>query len=252
MTGQEKDFEPTVNPATATVQEMFGKVLQDRIQSGAVEQAIIKHVDKLIESAADDVFRSYGDVGKALKEQFAKAIMPQLESIGDLPTYHEYVTNRLKLATQNFYDNRLASVVDAELKDLLAEVPEEITLSWLVKHLVKQCESDSDGGYEGEITLIMRKMWDWCDSSYAVFLDPNPNVSERDCDYDLHLSKNKESGKWDLLGVRVDGRKPGEKICMGRLYNFDKVLFNIFAMKGSIDLDKGLDAEDYETSWRRD
>lgn len=91
-------FEPTVNPMTATVQEMFGQVLQQRIQSGALEQAIAKHVDDLINEAARDCLRSYGDVGRALKEQFTKAIMPQLDSIKDLPTYHEYVTNRLKLA----------------------------------------------------------------------------------------------------------------------------------------------------------
>ncbi len=248
---EQKQFEPTVNPMTATVQEMFGQVLSQRIQSGALEQAISKYVDKLIDDAASDCLRSYGDVGKALKEQFAKAIMPRLESIGDLPTYHEYVTNRLKLATQNFYDNRLAAVLDKELADLLTELPEQITLSWLVEQVVKWSREDNDE-YEGSITLIIRPTFDWSNTSMSVFLDKEPDQSERNCEYDMHLSLDKDSGKWEMLSLRVNGNKAGESLSMGRLYSFDKILFNIYAMKGRIDLDCGTDADDYHTSWCND
>lgn len=245
---EQKAFEPTINPMTATVQEMFGQVLSQRIQSGAVEQAIAKQVDKLIEDAASDCMRSYSDFGKALKEQFSKAIMPALDSISDLPTYHEYVTNRLKLATQNFYDNRLAVVLDKELADLLTEVPEEITLSWLVEQLVSEVKGDE---YEGEITLIIEE-----DRSYGsfrnIYLDKHANCSKRDCEYDLHLHLDKDSGKWEIIGLRVDGKKAGDKLSVGKLYNMDKILFNVYAMKGKIDLDCGTDAEDYDTSWCND
>lgn len=246
---EQKPFEPTINPMTATVQEMFGQVMQQRIQSGAVEQAITKYVDKLIDDAASDVFRSYSDVGKALKEQFAKAIMPQLESIGDLPTYHEYVTNRLKLATQQFHDTRLAAVLDKELADLLSEVPEQITLSWLVAQLVDEAKSDDD--YEGEITLIFERRSEF-GSSLNIYLDKEPNRSKQNCEYDLHLYLDKESGKWEIIGLRVDGKKAGEKLSVGNLYNMGKILFNVYAMKGKIDLDRGTDAEDYDTSWCND
>lgn len=247
----QKQFEPTINPMTATVQEMFGQVLQQRIQSGAVEQAIAKQVDKLIEDAASDCMRSYSDFGKALKEQFTKAIMPALDSISDLPTYHEYVTNRLKLATQNFYDTRLAAVLDKELTELLTELPEQITLSWLVEQMVKWSREDNDD-YEGNITLIIRPTFDWSNTSMSVFLDKEPDQSERSCAYDMHLSLDKESGKWEMLSLRVNGKKAGENLSIGRLYSFDKILFNVYAMKGKIDLDCGTDADDYTTGWCND
>lgn len=246
---EQKPFEPTINPMTATVQEMFGQVMQQRIQSGAVEQAITKYVDNLIDDAASDVFRSYSDVGKALKAQFAKAIMPQLESISDLPTYHEYVTNRLKLATQQFYETRLAAVLDKELADLLSELPEQITLSWLVAQLVD--EAKSDGDYEGNITLIIEQRSEY-GSFLNVYLDKDADCHKRDCEYDLHLSLDKETGKWDIIGLRVDGKKAGEKLSIGKLYNFEKILFNVYAMKGKIELNLGTDAEDYATHWCND
>lgn len=246
---EQKPFEPTINPMTATVQEMFGQVLQQRIQSGALELAISKYVDKLIDDAASDCLRSYSDVGKALKEQFSKAIMPQLKDISDLPTYHEYVTNRLKLATQQFYDNRLAAVLDKELSELLQEVPEKITLSWLVQQVMKDAKDDE---YEGEITLIID-----IDNSYGsvwahIYLDENADTAKRDCKYDLHLSQDKDTLKWSIIGLRVDHRKAGENLSIGKLYNFEKILFNVYAMKGQIDLDHGEFAEDYDTSWCND
>jgi hypothetical protein len=243
----DKEFVPTINPVTATVQEMFGQVLQQRIQSGAFEEAIGKYADKLIDQAAKDCLDSYGGVGKALKEQFAKAIMPQLDSIADLPTYHEFVTNRLKLATQQFYDSRLATVLDAELKELLTEIPEQITLSWLVEKVMQERRNDEDD-YEGEITLIIEE-----DNTYGkwahIYLDKDENKSKRDCEYDIQLRHEKESAKWAVIGVRINGHKAGEQLSMGRQYGFEKILFNIYAMKGQIELDEGMDSSDYETSW---
>ncbi|MCH7421270.1 hypothetical protein [Shewanella sp. MM_2022_3] len=246
----QQEFLPTVNPMTATVQEMFGQVLQQRIQSGALEQAIGKYADKLIDDAARDCFQSYGDVGKVLKEQFAKAIMPQLESIADLPTYNEYVTNRLKLATQQFYDNRLAAILDKELNELLTELPEQITLSWLVQKVIAESREYNDD-YEGEITLIIEE-----DNTYGkfaqIYLDKESDRSKRDCKYNLHMHQDKESGKWEIIGLRVDGHKAGEQLSMGRQYGFEKILFNVYAMKGQIEFDEGTYASSYETSWCND
>ena len=67
------EFTPTIDPSNATVQAMFGAVLQQKIQGGALEQALSKYADKLIDDCAQDVLRSYGDVGKAVKEALAKA-----------------------------------------------------------------------------------------------------------------------------------------------------------------------------------
>lgn len=242
------EFQPTINPVTATVQEMFGQVLQQRIQSGALEQAIGKYADKLIDDVASSCLKSYGGVGEVLKEQFAKAIMPQLDNITDLPTYHEYVTNRLKLATQQFYDNRLAAVLDAELKELLTEIPEQITLSWLVEKVMQERKNDE---YEGEITLIIEE-----DNEYgsfaSIYIDSYEDQSKQDCKYDLHLSKDKDSGKWGIIGLRIRGHEAGKQLSMGRQYGFEKILFNIYAMKGQIELDEGLDASDYETNFCND
>lgn len=254
---KESTFEPTIDPSSTTVQEMFGRILNEKIQAGALEVAISKKVNSLIEETANDVFRSYSDLGKALKEKMTKAIMPQLENLDDLPTYHDFVLNRLKTAAQGFYDSRLAEILDKEFAEIMAEVPENITLSYIVNSLLEEAQEDNE--YEGEITLIIEDFkdkhdWNFGDygDSLSVYIDKEPNQDSRDCAYNLHLSKHKETGKYDILSIRVDDKKPGESLSMGRLYNMEKILFNVYAMKGRIELDQGLDADDYETTWCHD
>jgi len=251
---KEEVFTPTIDPNSATVQEMFGRILSEKIQAGALEIAISKKVDSLIEETANDVFRSYSDLGKALKEKMTNAIMPQLENLDDLPTYHDFVLNRLKAAAQGFYDSRLAEILDKEFAEIMAEVPENITLSYIVESLLKDAQEDGEG--EGEITLIIedfKDKHDWKFGEYgdslSVYIDKEPDKDSSYCAYDLHLSKDKETGKYDILSIRVDDKKPGEALSMGRLYGMEKILFNVYAMKGRIELDQGLDADDYETGW---
>lgn len=246
MTDQQKEFIPTTDAATDTAQDIFTKVLHERLAAGALEQAITKRVDQLIEDTAEDLFRSYGVIAKALKEKLSASIMPQIESLDDLPVYHDFVMNRLKAAAQGFYDNRLGEVVDAELKAIMSEIPEEISLSWLVKKIIEEARDDEDDP-EGEITLIIEER------SYGsfidIYLDKEEGKEKRECDYDLHLHQNKETSKWEIINIRVNGRKAGEQLSIGTLYNTDKVLFNLYAMKGQIELDQGEDASDYETTW---
>ena len=245
-----KAFEPTIDPSSATVQEMFGRILSEKIQAGALEEAIIKKVDSLIESTADDVFRSYSDLGKALKEKMTKAIMPQLEKMDDLPTYHDFVLNRLKVAAQGFYDSRLTEVLDKEFEEIMAEVPEKITLSYIVNSLLEEAQEDNEP--EGSITLIINdNNYSWSKPGYSVtvYIDKEADQSEHNCSFYLHLSKDEETGKYDILSIKIDDKKPGEALSMGRLYRMEKILFNVYAMKGRIELDQGFDADDYETGW---
>ena len=241
---------PAFDPSAVTAQALFARIVHERIQSGELEKAISSKVDNLINSVAEDVFRSYGGIGKALKEKITAAIVPNLDSMGDLPVYHEFVMNRLKFAAQNFYDQRLAEVVDAELKEVFSELPEQITLSWIVEKLTKEAEREEDGE---NITLIIEQLsWsrDW--DSVKVYLDKGEGKESRNCEFDLRLSKNKDTGNYEILGIRNGGYKPGERLSVGRTYKLEKVLFNIYAMKGEISLDKGVDADNYDTSYERE
>jgi hypothetical protein len=229
------------------VQEMFGQVLSQRIQSGAVEQAIIRQVDKLIEDAASDVFRSYGDVGKAIKEQFAKAVMPNLKEIGDIPTYHQFVTQRLKMSVQNFYDNRIAQVIDKEMADLLEEIPEQLNLSWFVQKLLNSAKESRDEDYEGQITLNIEHDGKWL----HISMDKEQNKEKYRCAYRIDARKD-DDGQYRIYAAKIDDESIATSKIIGPFYSFEKILMHVYALKGSIIADKGFNPDDYETGWYND
>ncbi|MCF6442059.1 hypothetical protein L1077_21750 [Pseudoalteromonas luteoviolacea] len=245
---EENQFIPTIDPSDTSVQDMFGQVLQQKIQDGAIEKAISAKVDGLIEDVADQAFRSYGDLGKAMEEKLTNAIIPQLEKIGDLPTYHQFVINRLAEAAQDFYDQKLAAKLDEELKNIMGEVPDEVSLSWLVQQVMEGAQEDS-GDYEGEIYLkITERNYG---SFINVYLDPCGESDRHDCKYDIHLCEQ-EDKKWKVIGLRIDGGDVRERKALGSLYRLEKILFNMCVTKATIEMDGGLNSGEYETYWSND
>lgn len=239
----ETQFAPTMIASETSAQDMLCNVLAKQIESGALEKAISLQVEKMIDETAKNVFRSYSDLGKALEEKLTKSFMPSLEKMGDLPSYHEFVSNRLKLAAENFYDQKLTAVLDKELAEIMSEVPDEMTLSYLVEKLK---EGKSEDEPQGAISLHISERSHG--RLLKIYIDEDENVLEGSCQYDLHLSE-KSPGHYGIIGLRIRGRKSGEQLTFGNLYGIEKLLFNLYATGGLIHLDQGDDEGDYDVSW---
>jgi hypothetical protein len=233
------DFIPTIDPSNATVQAMFGAVLQQKIQSGALEQALSKYADKLIDDCAQDVLRSYGDVGKAVKEALTKAIMPSIDSIADFPSYHDFVTKRLRMAASEFYDQRLAEVLDKEISEIMSELPEEITLSWVIDAVRKSITGYGEGEHMGEeMTLIIE------DSSYGyrhIYIGKEADMNKFRCEYQLDLDK-----EGCIYSMKIDEDDVKAKKCVGPFYGAERKLMAAYAMKAKVNLDQGEYPHNYD------
>lgn len=233
------DFAPTIDPSNTTVQAMFGAVLQQKIQSGALEQALSKYADKLIDDCAQDVLRSYGDVGKAVKDALTKAIMPQIDSIADFPSYHDFVTKRLRMAAQDFYDQRLAEVLDKEIQEIMNELPEEITLSWVLDAVRKSITGYGDGDHvDEEMTLIIEE------TTYGyhhIYIGKEAGMEKHSCEY--HISIDKEGC---IYSMKIDSADVKHKKCAGPFYGADRKLMAAYAMKSKVNLDQGEYPHNYD------
>lgn len=233
------EFVPSIDPSSATVQAMFGAVLQQKIQGGALEQALGKYADKLIDSCAEDVLRSYGDVGKAIKEALAKAITPHLEDLADFPPYHDFVAKRLRMAATNFYDQRLAEVLDKELTEIMSEMPQEITLSWVLDSVRQSIVAHSEGEHLGdEMTLIIEG------SSYGylhIYIGKEADMDKYRCEYQLNIDK-----EGCIYSMKLDGDDLKNKKCVGPFYAAERKLMAAYTMKAKVILDYGNDPDRYD------
>lgn len=232
------EFVPSIDPSNTTVQAMFGTVLQQKIQGGALEQALGKYADKLIDSCAEDVLRSYGDVGKAIKEALAKAITPHLEDLADFPAYHDFVAKRLRMAATNFYDQRLAEVLDKELAEIMDEMPQEITLSWVIDAVRQSITCHSEGEHMGELmTLIF-------DTSYGttrIYIGKESGMDKYQCEY--HIAIDKEG---HIYSMKIDGDDLNNKKCVGPFFRAERKLMAAYAMKAKVTLDEGEYPDNYD------
>ncbi len=233
------DFTPTIDPSNATVQAMFGAVLQQKIQSGALEQAIGKYADKLIDSCAEDVLRSYGDVGKAIKESLAKAITPHLEDLADFPPYHDFVAKRIRMAASNFCDQRLAEVLDKELSDIMNEMPQEITLSWVIDAVRNSIIGTyGEGEHLGEyMTLII----EGSPHDYRhIYIGKESGMEKYHCEYKVNIDK-----EGCIYSMKINGGELKNEKCVGPFYNAERKLMAAYAMKAKVTLDEGEDPDNY-------
>lgn len=245
MTEQNQTQEQPVllDPSSTTVQDMFAKVLHSRIQSGALEAAITKQVDKLIEETASDVMRSYGEVGKKLRELMAAAITPQLDSIDKLPAYHDFVVNRVRAAAQKFYDTRLAEALDAQLAEIISELPEKVTLSWIIEQIKETISDDCSCGHSGfDLPMIIE-----CERDFIhIYIHDEEEVSSRYGEekhrykYQIHLHKG------ELYSLKVVDKETKAKLSFGVVYGVEEKLFHLYALRGTIELDHGKDPDDYD------
>lgn len=237
MSEQKNDFAPTINPSESTVQDMFGQILQQRIQSGVVEKKITESVDKLIESSIERALESYGTIGKEIKAAVENAITPNLEDLGKFPQYQKFIIGAIQGRVNQFHDERLQAVIDKELDEIFQEMPEEITLSWVLENVIKQFESDNDDERdESNISLHIEDDGRW----QYIYISKKENARQWECEHKISCREG------EVFSVKIDGSE-GKPLHLGAMYNFEKILFNLYAMKGKLILDKGSNPSDYDT-----
>lgn len=74
------------------LEENIKDVIQTKLSDGTIEKIISDKLEKGINDAMDDLFRSYGDVGKVIKEKAKEVLIPAIES-------HDFSDHIVKLDT---------------------------------------------------------------------------------------------------------------------------------------------------------
>lgn len=74
------------------LEESISGVIQKKLSDGTIEDIIAAKLEKGINEAMDDLFRSYGDVGKVIKEKVASVMVPAIEG-------HDFSDYLIKLDT---------------------------------------------------------------------------------------------------------------------------------------------------------
>jgi hypothetical protein len=235
----EMKFIPTVDTSKETVNEMFSKIVQQQLQDGALEKALKNKIDELFDNCVRDAFGYNSDIRKALESTIKNAISPNLTNLGTFPKYHQLVMSSITNAATKFQNEKLQAVIDKELEAVFKEIPEKLTLTWILEQIKLETQEKEGEEFEsGELALFIKTSS--CGYSH-IYIGREEGMSYYSCEYQIDITD-----KGEIYSLKIDGNDKGNPLTVGNLYSFQKLLFNAYVMKSTIILDKGTEAYEYD------
>jgi len=211
------------------------------VASGAIEQAIEKQIGDTIGGIIKDQLRTYSDVGKAIEVQVKEAL--QIGKM-DLPSYADLIGKIVRRQVEVGMQNEATRQLEQNIAELLAPAPAEITLEQLINEFIEIRVEDDDSIRGDDFTLLI----DHSDGSTAgykhIYLDPDARTSKYSCAIQIDVQPSGE-----VYGLKVGGRDLKDQLFVGKLYGFERKLFQLFTAKSKLIVPDDAHYSDYPTSY---
>ena len=217
------------------LEEAITKTVAEKLSSEAMMKQIEETLEKTVNSAVESALRSFSDVGKEIEKAVKESF--QVEDF-NLPRYNENVVRIVQglVAKQT---NEMHKHLETQLAEILEPVPEEIKLSEILATFIKEHMDYIDHtGYEHEISFHIEEndRYGWTE----VYFDMNSDVSPRDCDVNLTISRNEHSAGTVIGGCgRYLGKFNRQEPCFfGSHAGFDRLLLGMYSAGTKVIIDE--------------
>ncbi|OMF72512.1 hypothetical protein BK143_09600 [Paenibacillus peoriae] len=215
-----------VNDAMQTIQK-----------DGFVEDVIKKQLEVTIKKVVEEYFGSYGDFRKELEKQVKEQLQIDMNKLG-ISGYNLMVLNEVKSQLETAIHIQGVQKIKENMEKMLVGIKPEYKLSELVEAMKKDENEDHDKDGE-EIGFMLERS----DHGYThIYIDP-----ESDSRDSWRSERSKYSYKYQLH-LDNEGRVYNSKIdshelsknneIMTSFYDFDKLMFQIFATGAKIVVDE--------------
>ena len=170
------------------IQQIVNNQVQAMIDSGAIQKSIEANIEKSINSAIEDQFRSYGNLTKQIEEGFKEGLKVDFK---DMPfeVYNQQMLVAVKTKLGNLFAADASGKFMAEMDKVLDAAPAEMSLKDLVESIARSWKTDEP----------------WA----ADDLDDYATVELSECEYGdnnrtLKMWKQKESGGYSSYSKEPD------------------------------------------------
>lgn len=164
-------------------QQTLEQLLHDRISeftaSERPKEIIDQHVEKMFSSVIEDAFRSYGDMGKAVKEAIQAAMPGNVSDMVELTRYNNLISNAMKEKwaqsdVSSDMVRRAHEAIDEAVSEM--QVPEFVSLRKLLESFVEEHSEDAmENGWEAPRIEIEES--EYVDGHYRIYFDKDPGES---------------------------------------------------------------------------
>lgn len=217
------------------------QIVTDKVISEKLPQLVEEKVTKMINDILEDVFRSYGDTAKAIKNKIEEKLDVNLQNF-DLIDYNHLVSKTIN-------DNLLEMVNIKPIMDLCQDAigfvnQKTIRLSSIIE-MFKDAAMEDDSDNEGEISIHIeqREGKDWTE----VWLDAEADQNKENCGINFLISNSRK--KIFCMRSGSHWSKQGE-ITPFKMYQLSKMEHKIFRIY-SAQVEVEVDETDFDNSWSR-
>lgn len=204
--------------------DVVQKKMASMVEDGTIDKKIEEQLEKAINKSIEDIFCSYGDFTKKLKDEMQKVICIN-DDLG-LPGYSELVTKIVRAQLNAHMEKQVADHVAGYIDKLLNKFPSEITISELVETF-KEYVRDEEAGEDRDITFIVEDSAD-LDGYFDIYMSEESCKDRHSCKYMLRC---KEDEVWSINvnGWRV--QPSSKQLFAGALFGFEEFLFHAYTNK---------------------
>lgn len=129
-----------------TLEQLLHARVSEFAASERPKEIIDQHVEKMFSSVIEDCFRTYGGMGKAVKEAIQAAMPGNVDEMVDLARYNNLIANAVKekwaaSGIEADMVRRAGEAVDKALEDF--HIPEYVSLQALLEAFAKNHAEDA-------------------------------------------------------------------------------------------------------------
>lgn len=226
--------QPQAIPAEAPARgQTLEQLLVERVSAYALSdrprELLDAGIEKMFVSVVDDLCRSYGPLGEAIKAAMKAAMPANVADVFELQRYNAMVSELLR---QRWEGAALSSVILEQADKSIAEVltgdgliTGEVSLRALLEAFV---EENKEQAYEERWSApeIRFEEDDRHGSTFiVVYFDPEPESSHRSSSFSLHNERRSDYRLKHRIGIRLTGevREPKERweeaVRVGEVYS---------------------------------
>lgn len=222
------------------VNEITNKVIEDKLPV-----IIEEKVTAMLTSIVEDIFRSYSDTAKKVKESIQEKLNLSLETL-KMDEYNVIITDIInRELTENI------QISTGPLKEMIKETVGHLSKKdWKLSEIVEMfkniameeaCESDNEGNFTLHINTNSEHKWT------EVAFDTDENVAEYDCGIRFIISNSRSrifSFKYKDWSHNQKEVNLSRLLAMGHA---EREIFRLYNNQCKIEIDD----TDFETYWQR-
>ncbi|MBG9882818.1 hypothetical protein KY998_10810 [Bacillus paralicheniformis] len=209
--------------------QMVNESLKNIEEEGFVQATVEKKMKQTMESIIDDIFSSWSNFGKNLKEHIQQELKVNLDEL-KLEAYNHMILNVVKEKMDEAIHVQGTEKIKKQLDYLLSDTKTEYKLSEIIERMKdKAMEWDSDEYYDRQISLHVEK----ASVLSFVYFDKEEYKEKYECQYKLSIDNE---GR--LNSCRIDDKEFDNKVIMGGLHGVDELLFKIYTTGAKVLLDE--------------